>query len=101
MMFTTALWLLLIVYLARMVFNRGGPEALPPDWARRTDGEVARLRAEVDRLSGQVDRLVEEQSFLLRLLEPEERPALRPGPEPADAPGPSPMGDPDGHTRGH
>lgn len=33
-----------------------------------TDSDVARLRNEVDRLSAQVDRLVEEQSFMLRLL---------------------------------
>lgn len=94
-MFSTALWILLIVYLAKMVMGRGSANALPPDWARRAEGEITRLRGEVDRLSGEVGRLTEEQSFLLRLLEGPER---RPLP-PADR-FPSPTGEPNGDTRG-
>ena len=113
MMLTTALWLLLIVYLARMVFDRGAARALPPDWSQRAEREIVRLRGEVERLSGQVDRLEEEQSFLLRLLDTQERPSLQRGSSSIDrTPGaelggrdrdadPPSTGDPNGHTRGH
>ena len=76
-MLTGVLSLLLVAYLARMLMSGGPRRSLPPEWERRTEQEIARLREDVDRLSGSVDRLLEEQTFLLSLLGPAERQGLR------------------------
>lgn len=75
MMFMAFLWLLVAVVAVRWLLTPPSGR-LPPEQAQRTEAELGRLREEVDRLNGQVERLVEEQSFLLRLLGEGERPRL-------------------------
>lgn len=84
MMFIGLFWLVAILLLARWIFFPDPARALPPDYTRRTDAELARLREEVERLAGEVDRLQDEQGFLLRLLEQGESPPRLPAGE--DAP---------------
>lgn len=75
MMFMAFLWLLVAMVAVKWLLTPPSGR-LPPEQAQRTEVELGRLREEVDRLNGQVERLVEEQSFLLRLLGEGERPRL-------------------------
>jgi hypothetical protein len=60
--------------------NRQLPPASEP-----TRAELAQLRDEVERLSAQVEKLTDEQSFMLRLLNPgDEAPSSPPELFPAD-----------------
>jgi hypothetical protein len=75
MMFMAVFWLLAVVLIVRWLVVPG-PSRLPPEQAQRTEAELGRLREDVDRLGRQVDRLLEEQTFLLKLLDSGDRPRL-------------------------
>ena len=93
-------WLVFALFLLRWISPPRSGRALPGA-SVHLEEEVARLRDEVDRMSGQVERLLDEQSFLLRLLEDPDRPAaLRRGRDagasrealpPAETPGQEPI----------
>ena len=69
MMFFGIFWLLVLFVLIRAVMPPASGGRLPPGRAREMDAELARLREEMDRMNGQIERLLEEQGFLLKLLE--------------------------------
>ena len=71
-------WLIAVLLLVRWATAPGNGRALPAA-DPRLEAEVTRLREEVDQLSGQVHRLLDEQAFLLRLLESGTPPGALPG----------------------
>jgi hypothetical protein len=86
MMFMALVWLIALAMLARWVLQPPVDNRLSPGQVERLESEVRQLRDELERMTGQMDRLVEEQSFLLRLMERRDPPRLERGDDPAEPP---------------
>lgn len=83
------LYVILALVIARLVLVswQGGAERQQVLATR--DAEIRRLREEMDVLQAEVRRLADEQSFMVRLLSPGERPpGGLPSPEPPRDPNP-------------
>jgi hypothetical protein len=109
MMFSLVWLLILVVIVLRFAERNDARRRLPREGGGSADAELARLREDVDRLSSQVERLLEEQSFVLRLLESGQSAGAAPPPLPPAAPppaagreitpeGPSQPGEPNGNA---
>ena len=88
MMFFGLFWLIVLLVVVRWMIPPDASRRLPPGRLQEMDAEMARMREEMDRLNGQVERLLDEQTFLLRLMEGDEsRRSLR---APRESPEPGP-----------
>jgi len=87
-----AFWIIVLVYLGRWIFGDQSGRRLPEQAVSQE--ELDRLREDVDRLNAQMTRLIDEQSFMVRMLSEGDRKRLeertRTNPEPPPNPNPGP-----------
>jgi len=85
-----AFWIIVLVFLGRWIFGDQSGRRLPEQAAKQE--ELERLREDVDRLNAQVTRLIDEQSFMVRMLSAGERKRLeeRTPTDAASPPNPNP-----------
>ncbi|GEM_PF-3274771 len=87
-----AFWIIVLVFLGRWIFGDQSARRLPEQAVSQE--ELDRLREDVDRLNAQMTRLIDEQSFMVRMLSEgdrkrlEERTRTDPDPPPNPNPGP-------------